>query len=270
LKEMIEADWNHPSVIAYSVGNEYASYSEAGINWTRDMFNYIKTIDTSRLNTFVSDKIDESYVVKPEGEASFYCDFVCANIYSNAQRLEEIVNKIQRFYPDKPLIISEWGMRNDYGRSEQERTAYIQDVIAILRKSKNVIGSVWWSFNDYYSRHSGSNQNGMRGWGLVDHQLQPRDAYRAYQAELSPVILTKKAYKENKLTIQLSARNDFPRHNITGYQLKYSGGIIPVPALLPGQQCELQLNISHHFDNETIKVFKPTGFETYQTTLQLN
>jgi beta-glucuronidase len=33
--EMIEQGWNHPSVIAWSAGNEYQSDTPAGVRWTR-------------------------------------------------------------------------------------------------------------------------------------------------------------------------------------------------------------------------------------------
>jgi beta-glucuronidase len=44
-REMAERDWNHPSVIAYSVGNEYLSEQPAGQRWTKDMIAYARELD---------------------------------------------------------------------------------------------------------------------------------------------------------------------------------------------------------------------------------
>lgn len=269
LQEMIEANWNHPSVIAYSVGNEFDSHLESGINWTKDMFSFIKTLDTTRLNTLVSNKLDRENVKVAKDEASAYADFVCVNIYSKAKGFQNIVNKIERIYPDKPIIVSEWGMRADWVKSEQERIDHVKQVFAILRKSKNVIGCSWWSFNDYYSRYAGSNKDGFRPWGLVDYDFKPRDAYWAQQDELSPLKVTTKSYLGSVLTIEVVARGDFPMYTLNNYKLRYSGGTIDIPTLKPGQKQELKLTITANSGNEKISVLKPTGFEAYHTTLKL-
>ncbi len=54
MKEMMQQDWNHPSVIAWSVGNEFESATPQGIAWVRDMRAYTLGIDSTRLITFAS------------------------------------------------------------------------------------------------------------------------------------------------------------------------------------------------------------------------
>ena len=52
MRELVERDWNHPSVIAWSVGNEYASDTPAGVRWTKDMVAFVASSihhDWSRL-----------------------------------------------------------------------------------------------------------------------------------------------------------------------------------------------------------------------------
>ena len=87
---MVERDWNHPSVIAYSVGNEYLSERPEGQRWTKDMIAYAREIDPTRLYTFASMQLN-ILPQKPEDEASQYVDIVCANIYGNhAKALDHI------------------------------------------------------------------------------------------------------------------------------------------------------------------------------------
>ena len=70
LKEMVERDWNHPSVIAYSLGNEFYSQKEEGKAWVRDMKEYVNKLDNSRLVTFASYMAFRDYIKKPEGEGN--------------------------------------------------------------------------------------------------------------------------------------------------------------------------------------------------------
>lgn len=49
LKDMIDKDYNHPSVIMYSLGNEVAETSEKrGVQFVRDMYQFIKGYDVTR------------------------------------------------------------------------------------------------------------------------------------------------------------------------------------------------------------------------------
>ncbi len=49
LKDMVDKDYNHPSVILYSTGNEVAETSEKrGIEFTRQMTEYLHDLDSSR------------------------------------------------------------------------------------------------------------------------------------------------------------------------------------------------------------------------------
>lgn len=52
IRRMVERDFNHPSVIMYSLGNEVSEPgSEKGINDTREMTEYVHSLDSNRLVT---------------------------------------------------------------------------------------------------------------------------------------------------------------------------------------------------------------------------
>ena len=200
-REMAERDWNHPSIIAYSVGNEYLSEQPAGQRWTKDMIGYARELDATRLYTFATMRLN-ILPKKPEDEASQYVDFVCTNTYKNHAK---VLDNIHALYPEKPILISEWGVRADnnsgnwlgdndrkehhYGQSEIDQAQHISEVTAEIRKRDYVIGASWWTYNDYQSRHQGTNPNGYRPWGIVRPDRQPRPAYKTYQREMAPVTL---------------------------------------------------------------------------------
>ena len=83
MQEMIERDWNHPSVIGWSVGNEYPSETPPGLSWTKDMVEWVRAIDNSRLLTFASNRAGLPKIATPEDEGSRYVDLVCVNLYQD-------------------------------------------------------------------------------------------------------------------------------------------------------------------------------------------
>lgn len=52
IKSMVERDYNHPSIIMYSIGNEVSEpYQEKGVALTKEMVDYIHTLDKNRAVT---------------------------------------------------------------------------------------------------------------------------------------------------------------------------------------------------------------------------
>ncbi|HEY5256536.1 MAG TPA: glycoside hydrolase family 2 TIM barrel-domain containing protein [Acidobacteriaceae bacterium] len=112
MQEMMEADWNHPSVIAWSVGNEYESQTKEGIAWTRDMRAFTLGLDSTRLITFASRHTFDPIVKTGVDEASQYSDFVSINMYGDyAKHLE----RAHELYPNKPIFVTEFGRMGEPG-----------------------------------------------------------------------------------------------------------------------------------------------------------
>jgi beta-glucuronidase len=123
MRELVERDWNHPSVVAWSVGNEYASDTPAGVRWTKDMAAFVRTLDSSRPITFASYRAFRADLARPEDEGSQFVDFVSINSYAAADRLGAVLDLVHQRYPGKPIVISEFGLRNDKAsRDEPSRT----------------------------------------------------------------------------------------------------------------------------------------------------
>lgn len=285
-KEMAERDWNHPSIIAYSVGNEYRSLEPAGQRWTKDMIAYARELDPTRLYTFASMFLN-SLPKKPEDEASQYVDFVSTNTYGNHARS---LDHIHSLYPEKPILISEWGVRADdkvdlwrdknradehnFNESENNAAQHVSNVAAEIRKRPYVIGASWWTYNDYESRYHGTNPNGYRPWGLVRPDRSLRPAYKTYQTEMSPVTIEKVNLKAGDhgihlLTLKVTARNDFPSYQIKGYHLAYANQKYSIPDLTPGQSIEVKVAVKGFEKNALVTVFKPTGYKITEATIDL-
>lgn len=211
MTEMVERDWNHPSIIAWSVGNEYQSHSPEGQAWTKDMYAFTKSMDPARLITFASMFVFRPIITTAEGEASQYVDFVSANIYGD--HLNNL-NRIHALYPNKPVYISEFGLRTDNVKSEQDRVNHLKKAMEDFRKCDFLIGASVWTFNDYQSLFPGSNANGYRPWGLVTPEREPRDMYITWQEEFSPATIDVQKSDSKKLTVTVTARKDFPSYTL--------------------------------------------------------
>jgi beta-glucuronidase len=186
-REMIEQSWNHPSIIGWSVGNEYASDTPAGVRWTRDMIAFTRQLDASRLHTFVSLGGMIFSKVKPEENSFHYADILCPNIYGNGN-LGRSMETLHAIWPGKPVLITEFGWREDTATSEAGRARDFREALKILRNYPFVIGASVWSWNDYRSRHYGTNSDGYRHWGLVAADRSPRESYFALREEFSPLV----------------------------------------------------------------------------------
>ncbi|MCF0052205.1 beta-galactosidase [Dyadobacter sp. LJ53] len=267
--EMAERDWNHPSIIAYSVGNEYASTTSAGQRWTKDMIEFARQTDPTRLYTFATMLLN-TLPKKPEDEASQYVDFVSTNTYGNHAKA---LDHIHGLYPDKPILVSEWGVRADE-KDEAYQAQHITDLMAEFRKRPYVVGTSWWTYNDYQSRFHNTNANGYRPWGIVGPDRSFRPAYGVHQKEYSPVTIEKVGFKaggqgQHLLTVRITARGDFPSRAIKGYKLKTNATTLVLPDLNPGESKEIDIPIAGFDKQLHIEISKPTGFTAIETDIEL-
>ena len=269
-REMAERDWNHPSVIAYSVGNEYLSEQPAGQRWTKDMIAYARELDPTRLYTFASMRLN-SLPKKPEDEASQYSDFISTNTYGNHAN---VLKHIHALYPDKPIFISEYGTRADGKEGDAGQVTHLDKFLGEIRQLPYVIGASWWSFNDYLSRHDGTNPDGTRPWGLVRGDRSKRVLYKAHQTGMAPVTVEKVSWVTgtegvHTVTLRVTARTDFPAYALKKYQLKTDKALLTIPDLQPGQSANLTVPVRGFDKVLTVEVIKPTGFSILSQLIDL-
>jgi beta-glucuronidase len=178
MRAMMEQDWNHPSVIAWSVGNEYESFTKDGIDWTRDMRAFTLSLDPTRLITFASRFTQEPVVKTGKDEASQYSDFVSVNIYGDyAKRLD----RVHELYPDKPVFVTEFGKMGEPGPHDPERIKDITTAVEAMKARPWMIGGSMWTWNDYRSLFPGTPASGIRYWGVVNVDREHRDSWEVVQ-----------------------------------------------------------------------------------------
>jgi beta-glucuronidase len=242
MKEMVESIWNCPSVVGYSTGNEYPSWTPEGDEWTRYQMEKFRELDTTRLLTFVAIGTAASTTNLNLAHNSFrHCDFLNFNNYSNAEGLIKNLENIHNRYPNLPIFISETGMRSDQVKTEDERIKHLEGIIDAVKSRPYVVGFAYWTFNDYLSRYTTTNKDGYRPWGMVDPDRKPKGLYKAFQTKLSPVTVT-----VAKNVIAITGKSDFPSYTITNHTLKIiqSGKVIvthQLPMIEPGKTMEIKV-----------------------------
>ncbi|WP_161554831.1 glycoside hydrolase family 2 protein [Ereboglobus luteus] len=185
---LVRATWNHPSVVGWSVGNEYESWLPEGVAWTKQMSAFVKSLDTTRPVTFAAIgrplRILREKQQPPETFSMSHVDFICTNIYFKPEDAAAFLDPVHEAWPDKPVLITEFGLRADRVKNEQERLDHFDQMFAIVRARPWICGFSFWSFNDYSSRYPGTGLDGYRRWGIVDENLKPRALYDHVAAEL--------------------------------------------------------------------------------------
>src|SRR5690606_36337492 len=114
LKEMVERDYNHPSLIGWSMGNELAAETADRKKWAMSreqsqyvisMMRYVKEkLDSTRLVTYVSFTLFRDS--DPKLEPAQHADMLCFNSYGD---FVEVAQKIHQRWPEKLIFVSEFG-----------------------------------------------------------------------------------------------------------------------------------------------------------------
>ncbi len=162
LQEMIEQNRNHPSVIIWSVGNEFHSELPAVAGYVRKASSFVRRLDPTRLVSFASDKRAE--------DISFGgVDFIALNeyygwYYGKFDEVGPMLDEVHAKWPGKPILITEFGagaapgLRNpqandqsrDYSEDFQVRllTSHLHQMLDPKRRSF-MVGETIWVYNDF-------------------------------------------------------------------------------------------------------------------------
>jgi len=265
MREMMENSWDRPSIIAWSVGNEYISWSPEGVAWTKQMTQWVRTLDDSRPVTFSAVAREMRPFDGPKEEHSFhYVDFICINYYGSANGMPGF-DRVHQAWPGKPIMISEYGLRADQVKDESVRIGHFLGILAEVRKRPYIAGISYWSFNDYLSRYPGTTPGGYRAWGLVTGDRTPRELYHAMREALSPVILSLEAgaTPNAPATLVITTQAEFPARHVRGHTLRLTpvdGGTpetVALPDLAPGEKWTRVIPPSAR--NFKAEVLRPNG-----------
>ncbi|GHU71346.1 hypothetical protein FACS189413_12950 [Bacteroidia bacterium] len=228
ISEMIRRDYNHPSIIAWSVANELGDtisprdkmvMTAEQAAYVRSMSNYIKTeLDSIRLITSASFTAFRP-TANDANEPVDALDMIGVNCYGIApQQLRAVHEK----WPDKPLFATEFG-KGMIGLSLNSKLhkdiALFQDTIS--RHLPYVAGTSLWTYNDYRSNYTGSTPSQNRGWGVVNEWRQRKQAFTELQKIYAPIngLEINKEKEELKISVLPKQPGELPNYILRRYKL---------------------------------------------------
>ncbi len=235
LREMVNRDYNHPSIIGWSVGNEllnHFDYVKSMIDFTR------RELDPHRLISYVSySGAREQY--DATNDPISVSDLILHNSYGpNPGRL---VDLLAAKWPNRPVFFAELGSRQ-FGEPLDSRIPGLEERWESLASRPHVIGAALWTFNDYRSNYRGSAPGELRSWGIVDLWRRDKAAARDIARLHSPIRSLR--IRDGKARLEPRSGDDFPSYTLRGYKLlwewrapdgtTHGGGIVALPDIAPG------------------------------------
>ncbi|WP_109830918.1 glycoside hydrolase family 2 TIM barrel-domain containing protein [Reichenbachiella versicolor] len=285
LREMIERDVNHASIIGWSVGNELADHYEYG----RDIIKYLKdSLDDKRLVTCVSNS-GWRKTQTPENDPNTFVDIIMHNHYGFQGPANTVFQELRSKWNDKPIFISEYGVGRHPTTSLDEDLKNVSVWNKEIRfKNTFIVGASLWTYNDYKSGYAGSTEEENRTWGLVDVWRQKRRFFDRISKENSPVngITISEfdaASGKGTVTIDIKGPTDYPCYTMRDYSLDYefkdrSGKTVKsftkeLPTLSPMDELwsgEISWDAPKDAFSFHINLMSPNGYSRYEEVIHFD
>ena len=197
-REMVYRDMNHPSVLSWSLGNEWPEFEKSSAV-IKSLLEYARGVDSTHFITFVTGGAQI-------GECSGLIDIICTN-WAQYQWYDPFttldvkegrdsilaLNRIHERFPDKPVILTEFGGAeaqagwHNWGNvkwSEEYQARNVLDSGFYGLDQGWISGGCVWQFCDTRSAPSRFLAGRLRGWngkGIVDAHRAPKLAFYKLQ-----------------------------------------------------------------------------------------
>ncbi len=273
LKKMVEARYNHPSIIAWSVGNEIGDLNKNPLanEYVQTAIAHAKELDPSRLGVYISYSADFQ-----ENDPAQFSDIIMFNKYNDH---EERLKVVRGYHPDKPIFFSEIGTKLD---SEDPNLSEMdpEEMMGELRKYPYLIGTSFFAFSDYRSNWKDAKptwttpQSENRSWGVLTAYREPKRGFHKIQKFYAPVEALEVGKSSGKLDVKVEPRgkNTFPAHVMRDYSLVWQAraadgslidaGIQKLPLISPGDEAfNLSFEVPSPYASALVSLIDPMGYE---------
>ena len=181
VKTLIFRDFNHPSVILWSMGNEIPVEHRACNQFINQMMQYARKLDSSRIVTYVSSR----WLIDRLRRKS---DLPCVNLYFgwylfSERNLNMILDLMHEAAPSQPLLITEFGAGAQLGFhskeyqkfSEEKQASILSHSIETFNAKNYIAGWIIWIYRDFRSpMRTNQYQQGFNRKGVVSDKNEPK------------------------------------------------------------------------------------------------
>jgi beta-galactosidase len=283
LREMIHRDSNHPSIFAWGLCNEVNGQNPPARAFIQRMAGEARRLDPQRLLTYASHSLYQN----PGNDIAGFLDFISFNEYyeswhaGNTETLRRNLQQIHAAFPNKPLVISEYGYCEctpDRLGGDARRIEILRDHTNVFRESGFVAGAIFFDYNDYRT-HMGDKGIGalkQRVHGVVDLYGNRKPSFDALRDEASPFTELQVIVTGRWITASLQTRETLPAYTLEGYTLRcivYGFGdlpveqlLVPLPKLAPGDGIIQEVAYEEKAPKRIrVDLVRPTGFSAHTT-----
>lgn len=173
MKEMMVRDKNHPSIVMWSIGNEYDS--DENLEYTKQMAEHTRSLDDRPITYTDNHDVKKAYEyvdVISRNEYFGWYDMELIKTISEEQLKKYIRPKVRQHiktyadrFPGKPIFIMEFGAEAVLGghtppdsplvRGTEEYQAAVHSAqLEEILKHKEVVGTFPWLFADFKTRRT--------------------------------------------------------------------------------------------------------------------
>jgi beta-glucuronidase len=186
-RDMIRRDFNHPSIIMWSVGNEIPILRKDCQQFMAVLIKYAKALDPSRIATCVLEFW--ASLVTPRKIIKAF-DILCINqyigwYYFNVYCLNLFLDSLHQRFKDRIIFVTEFGAGAKYGVhdssslpmkfSEERQASIIGHSIKIMNSKVYINGWFIWIYRDFRSHmHLNAFQEGFNRKGIISEKNEKK------------------------------------------------------------------------------------------------
>jgi beta-glucuronidase len=258
----------------------------AGLRLHQANYEEAKRLDPGRLVSYASNSLQKT----PEKDVAGLMDYIMWNEYYESwyggtpADAGRNLDEIRRAFPDKPIVISEYGYcacTAERPEGDSRRIEVLRNHDQVFRERDYVAGLIFFDYNDYRT-HVGDRGTGVmrqRVHGVVDLYGAKKPSWEALRRESSPIAAVRVSGEPAALSVTVTTRSAVPAYHLHGYEIRgvaYGFGQIPVKrigapvaSVAPGESAHAELRFTEPaISRIQVDVMRPMGFSAWTETWQ--
>lgn len=202
------------------------------------------------------------------GDVMMFNEYYSTWYQKSCEVVSSELDRIHGEYPNKSLVISEWGFFETLWKGGDARR-----VKEMIQQKKDfdskpyVSGAIYFCFNDYRSHYGEDYKMSYprRIHGVVDIFLKHKPSYDTLKNISAPLQIIKIKKQGDKILVTLRGNTGLPSYIVRNYTLSVGDKTLVIADLKPGEEKTIEVkSINLPFK---IIIKRPTGYMVQEMTI---